>query len=134
MDYSDQKELSDEYYTKKFRKVNKEDIRDDDKLRRHVINFFLHGRSNMDCLRQRRASNVSSIPEMDDFELTSFWIDQGLPSKERNHLMRGGRSGLDTLASSTRNSFEPRPMIAESWDYLRKSLVRGQPVGRIAAL
>ncbi|GJW53581.1 probable alkaline/neutral invertase D [Tanacetum coccineum] len=77
--------------------------------------------------------NVSSIPEMDDFELTSFWIDQGLPSKERNHLMRGGRSGLDTLASSTRNSFEPRPMIAESWDYLRKSLVRGQPVGTIAA-
>ncbi|GJU04259.1 probable alkaline/neutral invertase D [Tanacetum coccineum] len=77
--------------------------------------------------------NVSSIPEMDDFELTSFWIDQGLPSKERNHLMRGGRSGLDTLASSIRNSFEPRPMIAESWDYLRKSLVRGQPVGRIAA-
>ncbi|GKD56678.1 hypothetical protein Tco_1290065 [Tanacetum coccineum] len=36
MDYSDQKELSDEYYTKKFRKVNKEDRRDDDKLRRHV--------------------------------------------------------------------------------------------------
>ncbi|GJU44710.1 hypothetical protein Tco_1201976 [Tanacetum coccineum] len=34
MDYSDQKELSDEYYTKKFRKVNKEDRRDDDKLRR----------------------------------------------------------------------------------------------------
>ncbi|GJW00817.1 probable alkaline/neutral invertase D [Tanacetum coccineum] len=45
----------------------------------------------------------------------------------------GGRSGLDTLASSTRNSFEPRPMIAESWDYLHKSLVRGQPVGTIAA-
>ncbi|GJX25881.1 hypothetical protein Tco_0232177 [Tanacetum coccineum] len=34
MDYSDQKELSDEYYTNKFRKVNKEDRRDDDKLRR----------------------------------------------------------------------------------------------------
>nr|GEY17176.1 hypothetical protein [Tanacetum cinerariifolium] len=34
MDYSDQKELSEEYYTKKFRKVNKEDRRDDDKLRR----------------------------------------------------------------------------------------------------
>ncbi|GJV60032.1 hypothetical protein Tco_1466132 [Tanacetum coccineum] len=36
MDYSDQKKLSDEYYTKKFRKVNKEDRRDDDKLRRQV--------------------------------------------------------------------------------------------------
>ncbi|GJX47131.1 hypothetical protein Tco_0272321, partial [Tanacetum coccineum] len=34
MDYSDQKELSDEYYTNKFRKVNKEDRREDDKLRR----------------------------------------------------------------------------------------------------
>ncbi|GJT83411.1 hypothetical protein Tco_1057753 [Tanacetum coccineum] len=36
MDYSDQKELSDEYYTKKFCKMNKEDRRDDDKLRRQV--------------------------------------------------------------------------------------------------
>ncbi|GJZ77730.1 histidine phosphatase superfamily protein [Tanacetum coccineum] len=34
--HSDQKELSDEYYTKKFHKVNKEDRRDDDKLRRRV--------------------------------------------------------------------------------------------------
>nr|GEZ82471.1 hypothetical protein [Tanacetum cinerariifolium] len=36
MDDFDQKELSKEYYTKKFRKVNKEDRRDDDKLRRQV--------------------------------------------------------------------------------------------------
>ncbi|GJR46817.1 hypothetical protein Tco_1314920 [Tanacetum coccineum] len=35
--HSDQKELSDEYYTKKFHKVNKEDRRDDDKLRRHLL-------------------------------------------------------------------------------------------------
>ncbi|GJT97177.1 proteasome component domain-containing protein [Tanacetum coccineum] len=35
MDYSDQ-ELSDQYYTKKFCKVNKEDRQDDDKLRRQV--------------------------------------------------------------------------------------------------
>ena len=36
MDSSDQSEFSDEYYTKKLRKMNKEDRRDNDKLRRQV--------------------------------------------------------------------------------------------------
>lgn len=47
----------------------------------------------------------------------------------------GFRSGLDTPASSARNSFEPHPMVAEAWEALRRSLVyfRGQPVGTIAA-
>lgn len=46
-----------------------------------------------------------------------------------------GRSAWDTPASSTRNSFEPHPMVAEAWEALRRSLVffRGQPVGTIAA-
>lgn len=46
-----------------------------------------------------------------------------------------GRSGWETPASSSRNSFEPHPMVAEAWDALRRSLVyfRGQPVGTIAA-
>ncbi|CAA7027229.1 unnamed protein product [Microthlaspi erraticum] len=43
--------------------------------------------------------------------------------------------GWETPASSTRNSFEPHPMVAEAWDALRRSLVyfRGQPVGTLAA-
>ncbi|KAL6007711.1 Alkaline/neutral invertase cinv2 [Asimina triloba] len=47
----------------------------------------------------------------------------------------GGRSALDTPVSSTRNSFEPHPMVAEAWEALRRSLVhfRGLPVGTIAA-
>ncbi|KAG1369877.1 Alkaline/neutral invertase CINV2 [Cocos nucifera] len=46
------------------------------------------------------------------------------------------RSVLDTPASSSRNEFEPHPMVFEAWDNLRKSLVffRGQPVGTIAAV
>lgn len=46
------------------------------------------------------------------------------------------RSALNTPASSSRNEFEPHPMVFEAWDNLRKSLVffRGQPVGTIAAL
>lgn len=48
----------------------------------------------------------------------------------------GGRSGFDTPASSTRNSFEPHPMVADAWEALRRSLVyfRGQPIGTIAAV
>ncbi|XP_010477524.1 PREDICTED: probable alkaline/neutral invertase D [Camelina sativa] len=48
----------------------------------------------------------------------------------------GDRSRCETPASSSsRNSFEPHPMLAEAWDALRRSLVyfRGQPVGTIAA-
>nr|GFA09173.1 serine/threonine/dual specificity protein kinase, catalytic domain-containing protein [Tanacetum cinerariifolium] len=49
MDYFDQKELSEEYYTKKFCKVNKEDRRDDDKLRRQLQD---------DCNQSRYQGNV----------------------------------------------------------------------------
>lgn len=104
----------------------------------------------------RNVSSVCSIPEMDDFELTKLLDRPRLTIKrERSFDERslsemsisrgldnldiayspGGRSGFDTPASSTRNSFEPHPMIAEAWDSLRRSLVhfRGQPVGTIAA-
>ncbi|CAH1443010.1 probable alkaline/neutral invertase D [Lactuca sativa] len=104
----------------------------------------------------RNVSSVCSIPEMDDFDLTKLLDRPRLTIKrERSFDERslsemslsrglenldvayspGGRSGFDTPASSTRNSFEPHPMIAEAWDSLRRSLVhfRGQPVGTIAA-
>lgn len=104
----------------------------------------------------RNVSSVCSIPEMDDFDLTKLLDKPRLTIKrERSFDERslsemslsrgldnldlayspGGRSGLDTPASSTRNSFEPHPMVAEAWDSLRRSLVhfRGQPVGTIAA-
>nr|GEV90887.1 probable alkaline/neutral invertase D [Tanacetum cinerariifolium] len=104
----------------------------------------------------RNVSSVCSIPEMDDFELTKLLdrprltikreksfderslsemsISRGLDNLDIAYSP-GGRSGFDTPASSTRNSFEPHPMIAEAWDSLRRSLVhfRGQPVGTIAA-
>ncbi|KAL4559265.1 hypothetical protein LXL04_031402 [Taraxacum kok-saghyz] len=104
----------------------------------------------------RNVSSVCSIPEMDDFDLKNLLDKPRLTIKrERSFDERslsemsltrglenlelayspGGRSGFDTPASSTRNSFEPHPMIAEAWDSLRRSLVhfRGQPVGTIAA-
>nr|DAD19251.1 TPA_asm: hypothetical protein HUJ06_020714 [Nelumbo nucifera] len=48
--------------------------------------------------------------------------------------LTGGRSNLDTSASSSRNSFDPHPMVAEAWDALRRSLVyfRGHPVGTVS--
>ncbi|XXG45511.1 hypothetical protein AAC387_Pa02g0578 [Persea americana] len=59
---------------------------------------------------------------------------RGLENFE-NMCSPGGPSAWDTPASSTRNSFEPHPMVAEAWEALRRSLVffRGQPVGTIAA-
>ncbi|KVH98673.1 hypothetical protein Ccrd_023101, partial [Cynara cardunculus var. scolymus] len=104
----------------------------------------------------RNVSSVCSIPEMDDFELTKLLdrprltikrersfderslsemsLSRGLENLDLGYSP-GGRSGLDTPASSTRNSFEPHPMVAEAWESLRRSLVhfRGQPVGTIAA-
>ncbi|XP_071737840.1 probable alkaline/neutral invertase D [Rutidosis leptorrhynchoides] len=104
----------------------------------------------------RNVSSVCSIPEMDDFDLKNLLdkprltikrersfderslsemsISRGLDNLELAYSP-GGRSVLDTPGSSTRNSFEPHPMIAEAWDSLRRSLVhfRGQPVGTIAA-
>ncbi|XP_076900217.1 putative alkaline/neutral invertase D [Bidens hawaiensis] len=104
----------------------------------------------------RNVSSVCSIPEMDDFDLTKLLdkpkltikrersfderslsemsLSRGLDNLEHSYSP-GGRSGVDTPGSSTRNSFEPHPMVAEAWESLRRSLVhfRGQPVGTIAA-
>jgi len=106
----------------------------------------------------RNVSSVCSISEMDDFDLSRL-LDKPKLNIERQRsfderslselsigLARGidtfettyspvGRSGFNTPASSTRNSFEPHPMVADAWEALRRSLVyfRGQPVGTIAA-
>ncbi|KAL0360068.1 UNVERIFIED_CONTAM: Alkaline/neutral invertase CINV2 [Sesamum radiatum] len=63
----------------------------------------------------------------------SIGLTRGLDNYESAYSP--GRSGLDTPASSARNSFEPHPMVADAWEALRRSLVhfRGQPVGTIAA-
>ncbi|KAJ6360675.1 hypothetical protein OIU77_004649 [Salix suchowensis] len=106
----------------------------------------------------RNVSSVCSISEMDDFDLSrllnkpklnierkrsfderslselSIGLARGLDTYETTHSP-GGRSGFGTPASSTRNSFEPHPMVADAWEALRRSMVyfRGQPVGTIAA-
>ncbi|KAL0437947.1 UNVERIFIED_CONTAM: Alkaline/neutral invertase CINV2 [Sesamum latifolium] len=117
-------------------------------------------RGGIDGAREGGLKNVSShcsISEMDDFDLSRL-LDKPRLNIERQRsfderslselsigLTRGldnyesayspGRSGLDTPASSARNSFEPHPMVADAWEALRRSLVhfRGQPVGTIAA-
>ncbi|KAG4183553.1 hypothetical protein ERO13_A09G115900v2 [Gossypium hirsutum] len=109
----------------------------------------------------RNVSSTCSINEMDDYDLSRL-LDKPRLNIERQRsfderslselsigLTRAGldnyettyspggrsRSGFDTPASSTRNSFEPHPMVAEAWEALRRSLVyfRDQPVGTIAA-
>ncbi|KAG5575829.1 hypothetical protein H5410_055963 [Solanum commersonii] len=106
----------------------------------------------------RNVSSHCSISEMDDFDLSklldkprinierqrsfderslselSIGLSRGLDNYENTYSP--GRCGLDTPASSARNSFEPHPMVAEAWDALRRSMVhfRGQPVGTIAAV
>ena len=114
----------------------------------------------MDGAKEFGLKNVSShcsISEMDDYDLSRLLdkprlnIERQRSFDERSmselsvgitrgleHLdvySPGGRSGLDTPASSARNSFEPHPMVNEAWEALRRSLVyfRGQPVGTIAA-
>lgn len=108
----------------------------------------------------RKVSSHCSIPDIDDFDLSRLLdkpklnierkrsfderslseLSQGLTRAALDNYggtySPGGRSGFDTPASSTRNSFEPHPMVAEAWDALRKSMVffRGQPVGTIAAV
>ena len=103
-------------------------------------------------------SSHCSISEMDDYDLSkllekprinierkrsfderslselSIGLGRGLDNYEPAYWP-GGRSGLNTPASSARNSFEPHPMVADAWEALRRSLVfyRGQPVGTIAA-
>ncbi|XP_015059058.2 probable alkaline/neutral invertase D isoform X1 [Solanum pennellii] len=115
-------------------------------------------RARMEGSGLKNVSSHCSISEMDDFDLSKL-LDKPRINIERQRsfderslselsigLSRGldnyenayspGRSGLDTPASSARNSFEPHPMVAEAWDALRRSMVhfRGQPVGTIAAV
>lgn len=103
-------------------------------------------------------NSICSISDMDDYDLSRLGdkprlnIERQRSFDERSlselsiGLTRAGldnyetyspgcRSGLDTPASS-RNSFEPHPMVVDAWEALRKSLVhfRGQPVGTIAAI
>nr|XP_016465151.1 PREDICTED: probable alkaline/neutral invertase D [Nicotiana tabacum] len=111
----------------------------------------------MEGTGMRNVSSHCSISDIDDYDLSKL-LDKPRLNIERKRsfderslselsigLSRGldhyesaspGRSVLDTPASSTRNSFEPHPMVAEAWDALRHSLVhfRGQPVGTIAAV
>ncbi|KAL3353855.1 hypothetical protein AABB24_018498, partial [Solanum stoloniferum] len=115
-------------------------------------------RARMEGTGLRNVSSHCSISEMDDFDLSklldkprinierqrsfderslselSIGLSRGLDNYENTYSP--GRSGLDTPASSARNSFEPHPMVAEAWDALRRSMVhfRGQPVGTIAAV
>ncbi|KAF8104949.1 hypothetical protein N665_0165s0035 [Sinapis alba] len=80
-------------------------------------------------LLDRPRLNIERKRSFDERSFSEMGImDSGINSP-------GGRSGWETPASSTRNSFEPHPMVAEAWDALRRSLVhfRGQPVGTIAA-
>lgn len=118
------------------------------------------GKGGAEGAKEGGLKNVSShcsISEMDDFDLTKLLerprlnIERQRSFDERSlsELSVGmsrvldnyesayspGRSALDTPASSTRNSFEPHPMVADAWEALRRSLVhfRNQPVGTIAA-
>lgn len=113
----------------------------------------------MDGVGLRKVSSHTSISEMDDYDLAklldkprlnierqrsfderslselSIGLNRGSVENFEHLYSPGARSGFDTPASSTRNSFEPHPMVAEAWESLRRSLVyfRGQPVGTIAA-
>lgn len=112
-----------------------------------------------EVLGLRNVSSHCSISEMDDYDLSklldkprlnierqrsfderslselSIGLTRGGVDNYESTYSPGGRSGFDTPVSSTRNSFEPHPMVAEAWEALRRSLVyfRGQPVGTIAA-
>lgn len=113
----------------------------------------------MDGVGLRKVSSHCSISEVDDYDLSklldrprlnierqrsfderslselSIGLNKGSVENFDHIYSPGARSGFDTPASSTRNSFEPHPMVAEAWEALRRSLVyfRGQPVGTIAA-
>ncbi|XP_073305726.1 probable alkaline/neutral invertase D [Primulina huaijiensis] len=105
----------------------------------------------------KQVSSYCSIPDFNDYDLSklldkprlnierqrsfderslselSIGLTRGLENYEHAHSP--GRSALNTPASSTRNSFEPHPTVADAWEALRRSMVsfRGQPVGTIAA-
>lgn len=79
-------------------------------------------------IERKRSFDERSLSEL------SIGLARGIDTFETTYSP-GGRSGFNTPASSTRNSFEPHPMVADAWEALRRSLVyfRGQPVGTIAA-
>ncbi|XP_058088867.1 probable alkaline/neutral invertase D isoform X1 [Magnolia sinica] len=90
-------------------------------------------------IERQRSFDERSLSEMSigvspRFSTRAAENTRGLENFE-NMCSPGGRSGLNTPASSARNSFEPHPMVADAWEALRRSLVffRGQPVGTIAA-
>lgn len=108
----------------------------------------------------RRELSHASMVEQDDFDLSKL-LDKPRLNIERQRSfdersigefsmtgnIRAGMdgyepvyspgmaSGLDTPLSSSRNSFEPHPMVGDAWEALRRSMVyfKGQPVGTIAA-
>uniref|UniRef100_A0A1J3K9N2 Alkaline/neutral invertase n=1 Tax=Noccaea caerulescens TaxID=107243 RepID=A0A1J3K9N2_NOCCA len=94
----------------------------------------------------RGVNSQSSISDQDDLsrllDRPRLNIERKRSFEERSFNEMAGifdnvnsPGGWETPASSTRNSFEPHPMVAEAWDALRRSLVyfRGQPVGTLAA-
>ncbi|CAM8942736.1 unnamed protein product [Rhodiola kirilowii] len=102
----------------------------------------------------RNVSSLCSISEMDEYEMAKFLNmprQRSFDERSLNELLVGVqrvgldsfdtscsprvRSGFDSPFSSTRNSFEPHPMVVEAWEALRRSMVhfRGHPVGTIAA-
>ena len=92
---------------------------------------------NLSRLLDKPRLNIKRERSFDERSLSELSIGlarAGLDNLDSSYSP-GGRSGFDTPASSTRNSFEPHPMVAEAWEALRRSLVffRNQPVGTIAA-
>ncbi|GJX39375.1 dehydrogenase, E1 component [Tanacetum coccineum] len=79
-DVNDCKELSDEYYTKKFHKVNKEDKRRDDKLRRQPPPYLMPSFRKEKQIEQRNAvhlgldngSDVGGVPQLKGARACSF--------------------------------------------------------------
>lgn len=81
--------------------------------------------------------NIERQRSFDDRSMSEFSIGGNIKAGVDGYdpvFSPGILSGLDTPLSS-RNSFEPHPMVGEAWEALRRSLVyfKGQPVGTIAA-
>lgn len=86
-------------------------------------------------LHDKPRLNIERQRSFDERSLSELSIGVRAIDYHESMCSPGFRSGLDTPASSARNSFEPHPMVAEAWEAIRRSLVyfRGQPVGTIAA-
>ncbi|XP_073118455.1 probable alkaline/neutral invertase D [Henckelia pumila] len=124
---------------------------------KHIVDGMNGGMDGTKETGLKKVSSYCSIPDFNDYDLSklldkprlnierqrsfderslselSIGLTRGL--EHYDHVHSPGRSGLNTPASSTRNSFEPHPIVADAWEALRRSLVsfRGQPVGTIAA-